>query len=89
MTGVGREEVYRNRWISAQAMTLKGGVHHKVRVNVTDEKGLWLGPFIDYESAYPTEDEAREAGIRIGMEIVDAQLDGHPCRWAPVRGRWG
>ncbi len=89
MTGVGREEVYRNRWINAQAMTLKGEVHHKVRVNVTDENGHWLGPFIDYESVYPTEDEAREAGIRIGMEVVDAQLDGHPCRWTPVHGRWG
>jgi hypothetical protein len=51
VTGVGREEVYRNRQISAQAMTLKGGVHHKVRVNVTDEKGFWLGPFIDYEAS--------------------------------------
>lgn len=88
MTGVGRDEVYRNRQISAQAMTLKGGVHHKVRVNVTDENGFWFGPFIDYESVYVTEDAAREAGIRIGMEIVDAHLAGHPCRWVPVRGRW-
>lgn len=45
MTGVGRKEVYRNRWISTQAMTLKGGVHHKVRLNVTDENGFWSGPF--------------------------------------------
>jgi len=89
MTGRGREEVYRNRRISAQAMTSKGGVHHKCRINVTDERGFWQGPYSDYESVYASEDEAREAGIRIGMEIVDAQSDGHPCRWVPVQGRWG
>ena len=89
MTGPGRNESYRDRLISAQAMSAVGGADHRARVGVTDERGWWRGPFVDYQTVFATEDEARSHGIRIGMEIVDAERDSLDCRWHPITGRWG
>lgn len=89
MTGVGRREPYRGRLVDAQAMSASGGAEHRARVMVTDARGSWRGPFVDYVTVFATEDGAREYGLRIGIEVVDAQEDMRPCRWQPIRGRWG
>ena len=88
MTGTGRTEQYRGYRIDAQAMSAKGGGEHRARVGIRTPDGDWRGPFVDYATVFPTEDEARDYGIRLGMEVVDAEIDSRPCRWRPIAGRW-
>ena len=89
MTGPGRTEAYRGYLISVQAMSAVGGAEHQAHVSVAGPQRQWRGPFIDYNTTFPTEDEVRAYGVRIGMEVIDAQIDSRECRWQPMKGHWG
>ena len=96
MTGPGRYESYRDRLISAQAMSAIGGAEHRARVDVTDERGWWRGPFLITRpcSRLKTERAATVSGLGWRLSTrseihwtadgIPSQAVGATCREASV-----